>query len=86
MSLHIPDLAEQRGKLVVTGSPGCEHFCVVVIECSQLSQASQETGKVLRLLWMLQGADLPQQIQHRLLESLNSLLIPHIRAIWRGSV
>lgn len=84
VSLHIPDLTEQWGKFVVVHSPGCEHLCVVVVECSQLRQAAQETSKVLRLLWMLQDTQLPQQVQHGLLKSLNSLLILHIRPIWRG--
>lgn len=81
-SLHVPDLTQQRGEFVVVRPPGREHLRMVVVECSQLRQATQETSKVLRLLWMLQDAQLPQHVQHRLLESLNSLLILHIRPVW----
>lgn len=75
VSLYVPDLAEQRGKLVVVDSPGREHLCVVVAERPQLRQAAQETSKVLRLLRMLQGAQLPQHVQHRLLQALHGVLV-----------
>ncbi|TNN57395.1 hypothetical protein EYF80_032364 [Liparis tanakae] len=54
---------------------GREHLCVVVAECSQLRQAAQQTSKVLRLLWVLQDAQLPQHVQHGLLKPLDSLMI-----------
>lgn len=85
-SLHIPDFTEQRGEFVVVDSPGCQHLCVVVVKRSQLCQAAQETSEVLWLQWMLQGAQLPQHIQHGLLKSLYSLLILHIRTVWKRDV
>lgn len=69
---------------MVVRSPGCEQLHVEVVERSQLCQTAQETSEVLRLPRMLQGAQLPQHIQHGLLKSLNSLLIFDIRPIWRG--
>lgn len=81
VSLYVPDLTEQRGKFVVIHPPGCEHLCVIVVQCSQLRQPSEETSKVLRLLWMLQDAQLLQQVQHGLLKSLNSPLVLHERPI-----
>lgn len=83
-SLHIPDLTEQRGKLVVVHSPGREHLGVVVAERPQLRQAAQETCEVLRLLGMVENAHLPQQVQGVLLETLNSRLILNIRSVWTG--
>ena len=82
VSLHVPDLTEQRGKFVVVDSPGCEHLRMVVAERPQLRQASQETSEVLRILRMLQDTHLPQHVQNGLLKSLNSLLILHVRPIW----
>lgn len=82
VSLHVPDLTEQRGKFVVVHSPGCEHLCVVVAERPQLRQASQETSEVLRILRMLQDTHLPQHVQNGLLKSLDGLLILHVRPIW----
>lgn len=86
-SLHIPDLTEQRREFVVVDSPGCEHLCVVVAESSQLCQTAQETSEVLRILWMVQEAHLPQHIQYCLLKSLNSQLVLHVGPVctqrWR---
>ncbi len=83
MSLHIPDLTEQWGELVVVHSPGSEHLCVVVAECSQLRQTTQEASKVLRLLWVLHNTQLLQHVQDGLLKILHSLLVLHIRPVWR---
>lgn len=83
-SLNIPDLTEQRGELVVIHFPGREHLCVVVAERPQLRQAAQETGEVLRFLGMVEDAHLPQQVQHVLLEPLNSRLVLNIRSVWTG--
>lgn len=81
-SLHVPDLTKQRRKFVVVHPPGCEHLRVVVAERPQLCQATQETSKVLWILWMVQHAHLPQHVQYGLLESLNSVLILHVGPIW----
>lgn len=83
-SLHIPDLTEQRGKLVVVHSPGREHLGVVVAERPQLCQAAQEAGEVLRDMGVVENAHLPQQVQYGLLEPLNSRLILNIRSVWTG--
>lgn len=55
---------------------------MVVAERPQLRQTTQETRKVLWILWMVQHAHLPQHIQYGLLESLNSMLILHVGPIW----
>lgn len=81
-SLHVPDLTKQRCKFVVVHPPGCEHLCMVMAERPQLCQTTQETSKVLWILWMVQHAHLPQHIQYGLLESLNSMLILHVGPIW----
>lgn len=57
-SLYIPDFTEQRGEFVVIYSPGHQHLCVVMIECPQLSQATQETGKMLRVFRLINFAQL----------------------------
>lgn len=80
-SLHVPDLTKQRRKFVVVHLPGCEHLRVVVAERPQLRQTTQETSKVLWILWMVQHAHLPQHLQYGLLESLNSILILHVGTI-----
>lgn len=52
-SLHIPDLTEERGELVVIHPPGHQHLRVVMVECAKLRQAAQETGKMLRVLGLV---------------------------------
>ena len=80
-SLYVPDFTEERGELVVTHPPGRKHLRVVVVECSQLSEPAQQTGKVLWLLWMLQGTKPSQHVQHGLLKSLHCRLILHVWSI-----
>jgi hypothetical protein len=57
-SLHIPDLTEEWGELVVVHPPGHQHLCVVMVECPQFSQATQEAGKMLRVLRLVDLAQL----------------------------
>lgn len=81
-SLHVPDLTEQRSKFVVVDSPGSEHLCVVVAQRPQLSEAAQQTSKVLGVLRMVQHTHLPQHVQNGLLNPLNSPVILHVGTIW----
>lgn len=83
-SLHVPDLAEQRGELVVVDLPGGEHLGVVVAEGPQLRQAAQQAGEVLGLPRVAQGARLPQHVQHGLLEPLHGRLVLHVGPLWGG--
>lgn len=58
---------------------------MVMVKCSELCQAAEKAGEVLRLMWMLQGAQLSEHIQHRLLKSLHSLVVPHVGPICRST-
>lgn len=83
-SLHVPDLAEQRGELVLAGAPGEQHLGVVVVERAQLRQAAQQPGEVLGLGGVPQPAELAQDLQHRLLQPLHRRLVPHVRPVCGG--
>jgi len=63
---------------VVARSPGRQHFGVVVVERAQLGQPAQETGEMLRLVWVVEGADPPQHIQHGVLQALHCLLVLNV--------
>lgn len=81
-SLHVPDLTKQRRELVVTHAPWGEHLGVVVVEGAQLREAAQQPGELLGFLRVLQLAELPQHLQHGVLEPLHGLLIPHVGTLW----
>ena len=83
-SLHVPDLAEQRGELVLAGAPGEQHLGVVVVQRAQLRQPPQEPGEVLGLAGVLDPAELPQDLQHQLLEPLHRRLVAHVRPVCGG--
>lgn len=63
---------------MVARSPGRQHFSMVVVECTQLGQPSEETGEMLRLVRMVEDANPPQHIQHGVLQPLDCPLILNV--------
>lgn len=83
-SLHVPDLAQERGELVVVHPPGHQHLGVVVVEGPQLREAPQQAGEVLRVLGLVNLAQLLQHVQQRLLELLHRLAVLYVLPVCRA--